>query len=282
MRMFITEEDMNGQHADNCEKTRNHYREIYKHFDEAYTGETLISFKTIAGCWLRLTNYYKKLIDEGKSLNKNPKERYDEVLESFNDKYEDSIIDKQLYIDAFKRFYNNYHSFGNFIPLVSDNEVRNKQQYIKDAELKGKKHWRFKVKTSDESNLNLYKNEKYSDYPDRFLLDVQRMFYSENDNPPISEDYVFYSQDNINFFKQFGTGTVGWKKFIKKNYLEAFFDEDDIEYNLPKKLYNEKLAYNGIGLEIHLSRKDNERKEILGFLNLASEIIEAREKDMGY
>ncbi len=209
-----------------------------------YRGETIISFKTMAGALIRATkDYITGIIKE---MPSDQLERLDIIVKS--DDIRQSIKDK------FSLFYKRYHSLSNFMPLVCEQWINNSWS----------KEDNRKAKCKDYKNLNQVKGKYFRDCPDKFYEYVYDKVYQKNGHFNDYNDPVFISEVNQNYFNKF----VTWNDFIEKNYLQDLFVDEDGYYTFIKlspiiKRFPYR-KYNDINADIkHIEAVHNEIEEFL-------------------
>lgn len=165
--------DMFTNDPDDSMVARKFYLEFWGAFltkgsiELVYRGDTLLSFKTIAGCMIRLLGEYN-----GENMPESSKER----LKMINDSM-DKLIDKDLK-EKFKEFYKKYHTLANFMPLVKLNTC---------------------CRSENSSYLQYVKRCSYKEFPDQFFGAIRKYYYKEESNEKF--DY----QENKAYFEMFGS-----------------------------------------------------------------------------
>ncbi len=247
---------------DNCKKAREFYGlfwpkvmnlNYYCKNDErdkkvVYSGETIISFRTIAGAMIRLTSYYN-----GKNVPKSSKERLEKIVDADSKEVSCDLKKK------FKEFYKLYHTDANFMPLP---------------------------KTCSSTSLNSLKGRggKYHDFPDLFFSDIKKYFCGDASYREALRNVTSKESDrcacgkliNRVYLDSFGSGEKGWKNFVELNYLEDFFEDDNYSEFVKLAPKIKKFPYK----KRKLSEDDKTKcvEEINEFLDNAIKIIEARSK----
>lgn len=113
-------------------------------YEKRYRGETLISFATLAGAYIRCLDQYN-----GSNMPGTKRGRLEFIINA-----KDASVDDKM---KFSLFYHLYHSCANFIPFP-----KNKKEY----------------------NFNSIKGSatgKYKDFPDIFFKDIKAYFDGEKE-----------------------------------------------------------------------------------------------------
>ena len=208
-----------------------------------YTGETIISFNTIAGCMIRLLSDF---IDGNRSIvvppTKDP-ECQTKRLDIITDPIHANEIPEEVK-DNFRKFYYIYHTPANLMPLGH--------------------------------GLNGFRSRINHDFPDSFLKAVKCDCYPRPENA-INTDSMIKFNKWEDYFMKFKT----WTEYIEMNYLQPFFeDSEQTAYSIYVQLapssdmcmpWNEKCAK-------CMSHTDKvlAKKHIRHFLCNAIRIIENR------
>ena len=216
-----------------------YWRDIISRDIGLFRGDTILSFNTIAGCIIRLLSIY----NENFEMPQSSRERLDIITES--KEVSDSIKEN------FKRFYDIYHTFSNFMPVIKT------EKYYKKG---------------DSPYLQYVKNNDYHEFPDLFFAAI-RLYYHDKDK---SND-KFLADINPKYFDIFGAGDEGWRNFVEKNYLQDFFIDADGYRDLIQLAPESNMPYNKRIVEC-LSVKDKNEcmQQISIFLTNAVMIIERR------
>lgn len=258
-----------SQDPDNTQKSRQFYFDYWHNIlsenkvdynGSVYRGETIISFNTIAGVILRLSDCKREMPSE-------QSERLMAILDP------SSSVPESIQIKMC-RFYSEYHTLANFMPLPN---------LIWDSGY----------------NLNQEKgraNKKYHDFPDIFFNDVKNYKFSAlTQNEKIPKYFNLddsENQDNNNYFKKFIVENKNkkidydksWQKYIESNYLQDFFTDNNYEnfvklsHELPfdgKSNYIKKIKHHKIDDETKKYRDDC-YVEIEKMLDNSHQIIKKR------
>ncbi len=139
---------------DDTELARAFYKKFWGDIMDAdigiYRGDTIISFNTIAGGFIRLLKVYK----DGLKMPSSSEGRLEVIKNSVEVPY--SLK------EDFSKFKEKYHSLANFMPLL-------KQENLK-------------------YNLNHVKNREYYDFPDGFLKDIRDFYLNDKGNQAFHEE----------------------------------------------------------------------------------------------
>ena len=212
-----------------------------------YRGDTIISFNTIAGCVISLLSIFKEntLIMPPTGYLECQEDRLRIIMNA--EDLPNCIRTK------FELLYYLYHSFANLMPLVAE---------------KG------------NHNLNTpVKSGFYRDFPDLFFSDIRNFYLTGKCNK-----HFLSTESKINeeYFKKFGdkaSGVGGWIKYVESNFLEAFFKQDDVQYETPIKLKPDiPIPYRTSTANLPQSEKDKQMEKIDLFLSNAISIINRRAK----
>ena len=151
-----------------------------------YTGETIISFNTLAGCMIRmLPDYY----DKNKIILSKLKTQEKKLNEIWKAYKKDEKIVRSTIMESFDKFFELYHSLANLMP--------------------------FPFKSGGKS-LNQFKGSaRFRDFPDQFFSAVKSDLYSN-----FEQDLLFTEwRDYFDIFKT-------WEDFIELNFLQPFYKEN--------------------------------------------------------
>lgn len=250
--------------ADNTFLTYNFFRKYFSklkmdQFEEnesqvkeivSVRGDTIISFNTIAGAILRLSNF------NGAIPNDKDSPYYDSgrnrllLIQQNADSIPSEVLIK------INEFHSIYHSFSNFMPLPR----------------------------TPFNKINSIKSVQFQDYPDVFLLSFKAHFFDQQSN---IFDKINASDTLTNYFKSFNNH---WDEFVEELCLQPFFKDDQYQITksltIQKQLSNGLFPYKSnqliekINHRISNSDIENYKKEcfehILQFLILSIDIIKQR------
>jgi hypothetical protein len=193
-----------------------------------YSGETLISFRPISGCAIRL-------MSEKYFMAETTSDRLKYIT-----KYDDFNIIPQETKGLFVKFHKIYHSIANFMPLpnkplkFADTEFRklnpqykmfskNMLNELKDyREFKKNDFMQNFPESLDQYKENTEGHKPLHDFPDKFFKLIKAYY---DDNFTDSEKHPSVCKANKSYFEMFGS----WKGYVEGNYLQDFFKDDDYE-----------------------------------------------------
>ena len=231
-----------------------------------YRGETIISFGTMSGCFIRLLPDYSP---GGYKMPKDHVKRLEKIRETdagVFGKSEESYV--ECVKTQFTKLYKQSHSFANFMPLIYESPWCINLNCVKGNATNG---------LHGDGTVR----EAFHDFPDLFFNSI-RAYYLEGHEHAPEEFNIRYNRVYLAKFGGEGCGIYGWRNFVERNYLQDYFEIEDkgsCEYArfiqlAPKAPTNEKMPYKGRNLNI-----DDKRdclREIGTFLGNALKIIENR------
>lgn len=213
-------------------------------------GDTIISFNTIAGVILRLSNFNGFMPDDTEAPFYDGGESRLFLIKQNAESIPDEILIK------INEFHSIYHSFSNFMPLPK----------------------------TPCNQINSIKSVQFKDYPDEFLLSFKAHFFDQKNN---MFDKIKPSDNITNYLEPFHNH---WNEFVEELCLQPFFQDDQYHtpkiLTIPKQLSNGIFPYknnqmiNKINHYVTNVEIENYRQEcfhyILIFLTLAIDIIKER------
>ena len=149
----------------------------------------------------------------------------------------DSYNQEQPFPSCVTEFLKVVYTIGNFIPIPLRGDFNGKRAKANFAE----------------------------DYWDLTLLAVYR-YYTGGDN---SEDWteLFQEASVRRWLSGYGDGQVGWNRFVERNFLQDFVNQEGNGYGQPKELWRGHFSGGG---------KPKEKEQFIAFFTNASVWIQAR------
>ena len=219
---------------------------------EAYRGDTMNSWQTTLDEFIRIwgrdgsrenSGYIKDkrlVLNKGRGPNRgkwripqdDPASDWVELLSD-----PDSYNQEHPFPSCVTEFLKVVYTVGNFIPIPLKGGFNRKRAKANFAE----------------------------DYWDLTLLAVYR-YYTGGDN---SEDWteLFQEASVRRWLSGYGDGQVGWNRFVERNFLQDFVNQEGNGYGQPKELWRGHFSGGG---------KPKEKEQFIAFFTNASVWIQAR------
>ena len=164
----------------------------FEEFCKTYGGETIISFNTVAGIAIRITDEY---LNGEVTIPKNnePDCQAKRLAIILNSSF---YTEEEYFKNKFIEFFGLCHTLANFM--------------------------HFPITGNKKTSLNCQKNSfaDCHDFPDKFFKHV-KSFYSRKAKTVMP--VWMRHETNYKYLNKFGS----WKNYVEKNYLQDFFHDDD-------------------------------------------------------
>ncbi len=172
-----------------------------------YRGETLISFSTLAGAYIRCLPEYN-----GYNMPEFNRKRLQVIADSNNVSLEDK--------DIFQEFYDIYHTKANFIPFPP-------------------------IAGNKKKDLNSVKGLQYNDFPDLFFKEIKLYYGSANYKEFLDIECNKIYLSNFNDWNDFVISNYLQDYFIDKEFSEfkQIKPLSSIPYKNKKMTEDEKMRY---------------------------------------
>jgi len=206
--------DVWARDPDDTELSKDFYKKFWGDIMDVdigiYSGDTIISFNTIAGGMIRLLKVYR----DGLKIPDTSQGRLEVIKNSIEVPY--SLK------EDFSTFQEKYHSLANFMPLLKLEDLN--------------------------YNLNHVKNRDYHDFPDGFLKDIKNFYLNNKGNRVFHEEnnkkYLNSFGKAEEGYKNYIEKNYLHDYFLDKNYREVKIISPTSEINFPyNKTIAEKLNY---------------------------------------